>query len=100
LVELGAEEAEVALDPFGAADHHVVRAGKSLRLDNLSGKRPEAALHSVANDCATDFLRDGEADAHRAVRILPVADEQDEAGSRRAEPGVRRQEVGALGNGG
>ena len=94
--EFGAEQAEVALDPAGTADHHMVGARTALRRHDLSGKGAEAALHAVADDRAADFLGDGEAHAHRRVRILAVTDEQDEAGRGQAPAAVRGNEVGAL----
>ena len=94
--KLRAEQAEIALDALGAADHHMVGAGNALCRDDLAGERAEAALHPVADDRTADLLGDGEADAHRRIRILAVADEQDEAGHRRAQAAVGGEEIRAL----
>jgi len=74
----------------------VIGAGLALRRDELTGQSTEAPLHPVADDGATDFLGDGETDPLGRVAILPVADEKDESGRRRAPAGVRSEEVRAL----
>jgi hypothetical protein len=94
--KLRAKQAEVPLDALGAADHHMVRPSEALYRNDLARERAEAAFHAVAYHGAADFLGDGEADAHRGIRILPIADEQDEAGSGRAQAAVRGNEIGAL----
>ena len=66
--------------PSGAADHHMVGAGESLRRHDLARERAEAALHSVADDRSADLLGDGESDAHRRIVIVAVADEKHKAG--------------------
>jgi hypothetical protein len=76
----------------------MIGACNAFRRDDFARKRPEAPLHPVAHDRSADLLGHGEADAHRGVRILAIADEQDEAGSCRALAGVGRDEVGALGD--
>jgi hypothetical protein len=96
LRELGAEQAEVAFDALGAANHDVIRSGEAFRRQDLAGERAKAALHPITNDCASDLLGDREAGAHRGVRILTVADEQNETGSGRAPAGVGGDEIGAL----
>ena len=63
---------------------------------DLAGQRAEAPLHAVADDRAADLLGDGEADALDRIAVLAVADEQDEAGRRRAPAGVGGEEIGAL----
>ena len=63
---------------------------------DLAGERAEAALHAVAHDGVADLLGDGEADAHRRIAVRAVADEQDEAGHRRAPAAVRGEEIRAL----
>jgi hypothetical protein len=88
--------AEISLDPFCAADHHMIRAGKAFGRHNLTGKRAEAALHPVADHRSADLFGDGETDAHCRVRILAVADQQNEAWSGRALAGVRGEEIRAL----
>jgi hypothetical protein len=74
----------------------MICARKALGGDDLAGKFAEAAFHPVANHCAADLLGDGKADAHRFVIVLAVADEEDEARGRRAEPAVGGKEVRAL----
>ena len=64
--------------------------------DDFAGERAEAPLHAVADDRAADLLGDGEADAHRGVAILAVADEQDEAGRGCALAAVGGEEIRAL----
>ena len=56
----------------------------------------ETALHAVADDRAADLLADGESDSLGGVAVLTVADEQDEAGHRRAPTGVRSEKVRAF----
>jgi len=94
--ELRSHGCKIALDALGAADHHVVGAWNALDRYDFLGERPEAALHSVAHDCAADFLRDREADAHRWIAILAIPDEEDEAGHARAQPCVCGEKVRAL----
>ena len=94
--EFRAEQAEVAFYPLGAADHDMIRSWDAFAGHDLAGKRAEAALHPIADDCAADLLGDGEADAHRWVRILAVADEEQEAGRGEARAAVRGDEIGAL----
>ena len=74
----------------------MIRPSDSLRRDNLSGEGAKSPLHPVADDRAADFPGDGEANAHAQIRILAVADEQDEAGCRCAQLVVRGEEVAAL----
>jgi len=57
---------------------------------------PEPSFDPVADHCAADLLGDRETDAHHGVRILAVADEQDEAGHGRALAAVGSKEVGAF----
>ena len=64
--------------------------------DEVASERAKAALHAVADDCAADFLGDGEADALLRIAVLAVADQKDETGGRRAPSGVRCQEVRAF----
>jgi hypothetical protein len=94
--KLRAHQAEVALDAPGAADHHMVGARLSLGRNDLAGERAKAPLHAVADDRSADLLGYSEADAHRRIRILTIADEKDKAGRGRAPAGVRGKEIGAL----
>src|SRR6185369_16115723 len=94
--EFDPEQPEIAFDALVAADHHMVGAGETPGRNDLAGERPEAPLHAVADDRSADLFRYREADAHRRVRILAVADEQDEAGSGHAPAGVGSEEVRAL----
>jgi len=74
----------------------MIGTGEASQGNDLSSKRPEAALHPVPDNRATNLLRDREADAHRSVAIVAVAHEQDEAGCCRALPAVCGQEIRAL----
>jgi hypothetical protein len=93
LGEIGAQQAEIAFDSVSAADHDMVGAGQAMRRDKLSGESAEAPLHAVADDGPADLLGDRETDPLGRVAVLPVADEQDESGRRRAPAGVRSEEV-------
>ncbi len=64
--------------------------------DDLAGKRPEAPLHSVADNSAADFLGNGEAGAHLRVVVGAVADQKHKSSGRRAPAGVGGEEVCAL----
>jgi len=94
--ELGAERREFTFDSLGPADHYMVGAGVTLRRDDLPSKRAQATFEPVANDRSADLLGHREANPHRLIRILAMADEQDESGSRHATAAVRGEEVGAL----
>jgi hypothetical protein len=63
---------------------------------DLAREGAKPSLHPVAHHRAADLLGDGKADAHGWVRILAVADEQDETGSGRAPAAVRGKKIGAL----
>jgi hypothetical protein len=78
----------------------MVGARNALGRNDLTGESAKAALHSVAHYGSADLLRYREADAHRRIRILAVADEQDETGCGCAESRVRREEIGALADSG
>ena len=75
----------------------MIGAGQASRGDQFTGQCAEAPLHPVADDRAADLLGDGEADAHRGVRILAVADEEQEAGCGNALAAVGGDEIRALG---
>ena len=62
---------------------------------DLAGELAEAALHAVADDRIADLLRDGEAEAHRRIAVAARADQQDEAGRRRAQAAIGREEIRA-----
>ena len=68
---------------------------KPVGSNDLAGQRTKTPLHAVADHGAADLARDGEADAHRRVHVLAVADEKDEAGRRRALAGIGGKEIGA-----
>jgi hypothetical protein len=74
----------------------MIRSGKASGRNDLLRKRTKAPLHPVADDGASNLLRDGEADAHRRIRILAIPNEQDEAGGRSAHPAVCSEKVDAL----
>ena len=76
----------------------MVGAGEPLFGNDFASDRAEAPLHPVADDRAADFPGDRETDAHRRVRVLPIANEQDEAGGRRAQPAIGGEEVRATFN--
>ena len=88
---------ERPLDAAGAADQDMVGAGDARFGQDRAGERAEAALHPVADDGVADLLRDGEAEAHRRIVVAARADEQDEAGRRRAQAAVGREEIRAAG---
>jgi hypothetical protein len=94
--ELGAEQAEIALDALGSTDHHMIGARKTLRMHDLSGERAEAPLHAIAHNGAADLLGDRETNADGRVLVVAIADEQDEACRCRAPAGVRGEEIGPL----
>jgi hypothetical protein len=77
------------------ADQDMVGAFMARFRQDLAGKLPEAALHAVADHRIADLLGDGEAEAHRRIAIVPRADQQHEAGRRRARGAVRREEIRA-----
>ncbi len=91
-----AKHGELAFHALGAADHHMIGASEPLGGHDVAGEGAHPALEAVADDRAADLLGDGEADALARVRILAVADEQDETGSRDTTAAVRGKEVGAL----
>jgi hypothetical protein len=75
----------------------MVGAGDAALGQERSGKGTEAALHSIAHDGAADLLRDGEAEADGGIAVAARPDEKDEAGGRRAQAAVRREEIRAAG---
>ena len=85
-----------AIDRYGAANHHMVGAGKTAGRDDFARERTKAPLHPVTDDGATDLLGDGESHAHRRICILAVADQQHEAGRGGAQAAVGSQEIRAL----
>jgi hypothetical protein len=93
--ELRAEQAEVSFNPFGAPYHHMIGAGKAFGGHDFSGESAQATLHSVADHGAANLLGDGESDAHRRVRVLPITDEQNESGRGCALTVIRGDEVSA-----
>jgi hypothetical protein len=74
----------------------MVGAGNAFGGDDLARERPKPPLHAIADHGAADLLRDGKTHSHRHIRILPIADEQNKAGSGRAQAAVRGNEIGAL----
>jgi len=86
----------VALDSSGPANHHMIGASDAGCWNEIAGKRPEAALHTVADDCAADLLGNGKADAHRWVLVGAIADQQDEAGGRGSLAFIGGKEIRAL----
>lgn len=94
--QIGSQSFELALDPAGAADHHVIRSIMAARRNDLAGELAEAALHAIADNRAADLLADGEADTLGWVAILAIADEEDKARRRRAPSGVRSEKIRAF----
>jgi hypothetical protein len=76
----------------------MVGTSETLLWHDFACESPEAALHPIADNGPADLLRDSETHAHRRVGVLPLADEQNEAGSGRAFTGISGDEVGAPGN--
>jgi len=74
----------------------MIRAGYSLGWKDFARERAEAALHPVADDRTADFLGDREADAHRWIRIFPIADQQDEAWGGRTQAAIGGNEIRAF----
>jgi hypothetical protein len=73
----------------------VIRTKDPSMRKKLAGERPKAPLHPVADHRSADLLRNRETNPHRRVPILAVADQQDEAGHRRAPAAIRGQEISA-----
>src|SRR3546814_15418127 len=73
----------------------MVGAGEALLRQYLPRESPEAALHAVADDGAADLLGDRDAEPHGRIAVLALADQQDEAGHRRAPAAIRREEIRA-----
>ena len=74
----------------------MVGAGKARGWQDLAGKGAQPAFHPVADDGSADFLGDGEADTLGWIAVGAVANEEDEARTRRPAPGIGGEEVGAL----
>jgi len=95
LAKLAPEFAEVAFNATGAADQDVIGASHPGIGQKFARERAEAALHAIANHGVTDFLRDGDAEAHGGIAVLALAYEQHEAGHRHAPCAVRREKIRA-----
>jgi hypothetical protein len=100
VLEIGPKRSEIALDAAGAADQDMVGARDAPVRQDLAGEGTEPPLHPIADDRAADLLRHSDAEADRRIAVLPVADEQDEAGRRGPAAAISRQEIGASGDGG
>jgi hypothetical protein len=61
--------------------------------EQFAGQRPEAPLHAVADDGATDFLGDGEADAQAIIAVGTIAHQQDETWHRESLAAVGGKEI-------
>ena len=68
----------------------------SLRRNDFASQGAKAALHSVADNRAPDFLGHREADPLDRLTILPITDEEDESGRRRTPAGVRSKKIRAF----
>ena len=64
--------------------------------EDFAHQGAEASFHAVANDCIADFLGHSEADTDERIVIAARANEQDEAGCRRALATVGGKKVRAL----
>jgi len=93
--QIVSEQGEIALDPALAADQDMVGAFMASLRQDRAGKLAEAPLHPVANHRIADLLGNGEAETHRRVAVVPRADEEDEAGHRRAQGAIGREEIRA-----
>lgn len=62
-----------------------------------AGELAEAPPHAVAHHGVADLLRNRDSEPDRRVAVAARADEQDEAGPRRASPAVRGKEFRAAG---
>lgn len=58
-----AQSGKIALNPTFAANQHMVSAVNASGWQSFAQKRPEAALHAVANNRVADLLCDGYAKA-------------------------------------
>jgi len=94
--KLRAEQAEVAFNALGAANHHMVGAGNSVVRDDLPSERAEASFYPVAYDRTADLFCDSEANAHLRIRVLAITDKQDKTRSGGAQAAVRGNEISAL----
>ena len=74
----------------------MIGAGDCMVGKGFANQRAKATLHAVANDRIADLLRHGVTDTDKVVVIAALANEQDEAGRRRALAAVGGKEVGAL----
>ena len=97
LPKIGFELGERSLDPARSTDEDKIGPGDSGFGQNDPGELAEASPHPVADHGVADLLRDGEAESHGGIAVAARADEEDEAGRRRAKPAVRGQEVRAAG---
>jgi len=95
LMEIPHKLGERALHAAGAADQDVVGAGHAGFGKDRTGELAEAPLHPVADDGVADLLRDGEAEADGGIAVAARAHQQDEAGGRRAQCAVGREEFRA-----
>jgi hypothetical protein len=93
------KQREFALDPGGAADHHMIRSGKAMHGNDFAGERAETSFHSVTGDRISDSAADGETDSLQRILVLSIADEEHESGSRGTPAGVRRKEIRAFSDG-
>ena len=94
-MEILRELRERALYAAGAADQDMVGAGNASFGQDRPREFAEAALHPVADDGVADLLRDGEAEANGGIAVAARAHEEDEAGRRRAQCAIGREEVRA-----
>jgi hypothetical protein len=73
----------------------MVGAGHAGFGQDEAGELAKAPLHAVAHDGIADLLRDGEAEADGGITVVSRADEKNEAGRRRAQCAIGREEFRA-----
>jgi len=82
-------------DAAGAADQDMVGPGNSGIGEDMTGEFTETPLHPVAHDRIAHLLRNCEAEPHGGIVVAAWADEQDEAGRRRTQGAIGREEFRA-----
>jgi hypothetical protein len=95
LSEIVTEQGEIAFDPALAADQDMIGTFMARLRKDRAGQLAEAPLHPVADHRIADLLGNGEAETQRRVAIVPRAHEEDEAGHRRAQCAIGREEIRA-----
>jgi hypothetical protein len=73
----------------------MIGAGHAGFGQDQAGQLSKAPLHPVADDGIADLLGDGETEAQGWIAVAARPDEEDEAGGRRAQSMVGREEFRA-----